>query len=160
MAELLSCKRSRLKEVSLAIQNAAAKGDLSECTNIIQKIKNVGKYVAWQITCDLLESKVFENYTENDWVQLGPEANGGLSYIFGKDCMLLDIEKMVILLNKQKPIFQLLPILGARAFEEIAFAGRLLSLKALEHALSEFHKYVTCCRAEDKHGYDAINPSH
>ena len=122
------------KELASAISSAE---DLKTCYNVLLRVKNVGKFFAWQVLCDLIESRVVP-YTEDDWVQLGPGAIGGLKAIFGtsvnKNSELL---KLAILLREmQDGVFRALELSFPR------FIGRDITLKNIEHALCEFCKYT------------------
>lgn len=104
---------------------------------IIRTLKNVGNFFAWQITCDLLESKVLYSCTEDDWAQLGPGAISGAHICFSEvshDFSPLELAE--ILCEKQGFFFD---ALGVNFFQ---FLKRHISLKNIEHALCEFQKYM------------------
>jgi hypothetical protein len=48
---------------------------LKDCCKILETIPNVGRFLAWQITCDLLESKCLAPCSENDYATLGKGAD-------------------------------------------------------------------------------------
>ena len=61
---------------------AAHKKSVKMCQDVILEIPNVGDFFAWQILCDLLESKILGKITDNQWACLGPGAKNGLRRIF------------------------------------------------------------------------------
>lgn len=141
---LLADDSRQLMDLVRQLQAAGEEGDLKECTEIIQSVQNVGPFYAWQIVCDLLEAGVLPKLREreNEYVLLGPGAKLGLRYIFGEDCKKCPMEYMIFLLNRQDAIFEILEFFGCKWHP---FDGRHLSLKTLEHALCEFHKYRSMC---------------
>jgi len=105
----------------------------------VQTIPNVGKFFAWQVLCDLLEAGMIPHATEFEYAELGPGALAGLSLIFGnsfadKQCLLR------FLGDAQTKVFGILGV------DFPHFDGRLISLKAIEHSLCEFCKYINVCQ--------------
>jgi hypothetical protein len=47
-----------------------------ECVEVLTAIPNIGRFLAWQITCDLLESRCLHPCKENDYATLGKGADG------------------------------------------------------------------------------------
>jgi hypothetical protein len=48
---------------------------LQQCFHAVKSnIPNVGRFLAWQVICDLMESRCLDPCTENDWTELGPGA--------------------------------------------------------------------------------------
>jgi hypothetical protein len=105
--------------------------DLKSCYNVLRQVNNVGKFLAWQVVCDLVESRVIP-FSEDDWVQLGPGAISGLKAIFpsvnGRDL----VDKSILLRQLQDKVYQALGITFPR------FLDREITLKNIEHALCEF----------------------
>lgn len=121
-----------LKKLTVEISSAK---DLQSCYKTLLKVKNVGKFLSWQVLCDLLESHVIP-FSEDSWVKLGPGAIGGLKSIFGESISGKDIlQKSKTLRKMQRDVFYALGI------EFPKFIGRDLTLKNIEHALCEFCKY-------------------
>ena len=132
-------ERIVLDKLAKRIQKLNSSGDLQGITKELQDIENIGPFLAWQITCDLLESNVIPkcNEADADWVELGPGAKHGLNYIFGKHGRD-EVYLCRLMRDNQDAIFDMLKV----KFER--FDDRELSLKVLEHAICEFHKYSSC----------------
>uniref|UniRef100_A0A6S8VZA2 5-hmdU DNA kinase helical domain-containing protein n=1 Tax=Ditylum brightwellii TaxID=49249 RepID=A0A6S8VZA2_9STRA len=133
---LLVKNQSMLQSLSKEICVNATQRNVKGCFEAIQKINNVGKFFAWQVTCDLLESNNLFMCCEDDWVELGPGALAGIQLIFGKTKAMDDLEMARILRDYQTTVFDALGV------EFPSFCGRGISLKNIEHALCEFQKYV------------------
>jgi hypothetical protein len=126
--------RSNLISLAGKVSKANSDGDLQACYYAILEINNIGPFFAWQATCDLLESRCLLNCSENDFCKLGNGAEKGLQLIFS---------------NKQDQLkkVQLLAKLQDKMFSQLGlefpyYGGKRLTLKNIEHALCEFHKYV------------------
>merc|ERR1712079_283155 len=101
----------------------------------------MGPFFAWQIICDLVECNVIDNGNDFEWVLLGPGAKAGLDYIFSTEKKKMDHVKLCqVLREMQRVIFKSLNL------DFLKFDNRHLSLKEIEHALCEFHKYVNATR--------------
>lgn len=103
-------------------------------------IPNVGNFFAWQILCDLLESKVLGPNTDNQWACLGPGAKNGLRRLFPLETTKGELWLTRLLRNICAPDGD------SSAYRRLgqtfpAFLGKPLSLKNIEHALCEFDKY-------------------
>jgi hypothetical protein len=110
--------------------------DLESCYDIVLQVNNVGKFFAWQVVCDLLESRVIR-FSEDDWVKLGPGAVNGLKLIFGDDSVgnKNHIKQCVLLREMQHQMYD------ALGLEFPRFIDRDMTLKNIEHSLCEFAKY-------------------
>jgi hypothetical protein len=133
----------------LAVQISKA-ADLRTCYNTVLQVRNVGKFLAWQVICDLMEARAV-HFAEDEWVKLGPGAINGLKVIFGdslKKCPEL-LEKAVFLRVIQDDVYQAMGIAFPR------FIDRDMTLKNIEHALCEFCKYKngSVTRKFDLDGY-------
>jgi hypothetical protein len=117
--------------------------NMESCFYEVKKLPNVGNFFAWQIMCDLIESRALpQAFGEHEWVALGPGARAGLERIF--PCTRSSNHSLV----EQVALAKLLASAQNPAFFELGvsfpyFAGRPLSLKNIEHSLCEFEKY--CC---------------
>lgn len=111
---------------------------LKSCVQILCGIPNVGKFLSWQIICDLLESNAISVSDVNKWIQLGPGAKKGLKLIFGvkEVSEKIGVELCMWLCKEQNPIFEALGVEFQR------FLGRPLGTKEFEHALCEYQKYL------------------
>ena len=112
------------------------------CQAILLRIPNVGDFFAWQILCDLLESKVLGSNTDNQWACLGPGAKNGLRRIFCLETTRGELLHTRLLRDLCRPH-------GHKSgFEALglkfpAYLKKSLSLKNVEHALCEYDK-VSC----------------
>ncbi|KAL3776597.1 hypothetical protein HJC23_005797 [Cyclotella cryptica] len=122
-----------VKELAVQISTAA---DIKSCYSSVLRVKNVGKFLAWQVVCDLIEAKAIR-FTEDEWVKLGPGAIKGLNVIYGGSLNKSPepLEKAVFLREIQHKVYEALEISFPR------FIGRDITLKNIEHSLCEFCKY-------------------
>lgn len=129
-----------LRDLSKQVYLAAESGDIKGCTDAIQQLFNIGCFYAWQVTCDLMESGVIRDCKAStfDWVRLGPGAMQGLKQIFGEHKSSANVSLCQFLRDHQTEIYDALGI------HFVHFDGKGMSLKVLEHALCEFHKYKSC----------------
>ena len=100
----------------------------------------MGAFFAWQILCDLLETRVIGENTDNQWTCLGPGAKNGLRRIFPLETTKGELKFTRILRDICSPRG---PKSGftALGLEFPAFLDKPLSLKNVEHALCEYDKY-------------------
>lgn len=126
-----------INDLATKILSAA---NLKSCYHALLQVENVGKFLAWQVLCDLLESHVIP-FSEDDWVQLGPGGVNGLNLIFGKslpgrgDRSEKPLKKTMLLRRIQGEVYGALELAFPR------FLAREMTLKNIEHALCEFCKY-------------------
>lgn len=66
---------STMGYANMIIQKSKA-GELKKCCDILEMIPNIGRFLGWQIACDLLESKCIYPCVENDYATLGKGAEG------------------------------------------------------------------------------------
>jgi hypothetical protein len=144
MEELAKHKGKKLKQYAERICKASLEVDgLEKCVDILSEIHCVGDFFAWQISCDLMESKCLGGCGENDWAVLGPGARNGIEIIFGEGEDYL--AKVEILRHIQDDVCK--AVLNR---EYPKWDNRSLSLKSLEHALCEFCKYYNVEGSVDK----------
>lgn len=136
MDQLYAKDQKELKKVTREILEL--NGDLKAICKIFMRFSNVKEFYAWQITCDLMESGMIScDDNTSDYVLLGPGACAGLDLVFGpKNVDMSDIDLCVIIRESQHDI------LKAMKCKFDGFDGNSLSLKAIEHALCEFCKYL------------------
>ena len=154
----LSSEKVLIDDLAQIVLNAGENYDLQTCTDSIATLPYIGKFYAWQVTCDLMECGVLKDVQEADalYVKLGPGAEGGLKCIFGDTNLNLKIKNeydnkdayhvglCILLRDWQEHIFDALGV----KFER--FDNRPMSLKVLEHALCEFYKYIHATRGSSK----------
>ncbi len=140
---------------NLNIKNLMEEIDRSETPEeslgVLQKIKNVGPFLAYEIWTDLTYFNFFkQGWTDNDFVNIGPGADWGLNIIYNQRLSKSgQMEKIYCLHEKQKEF------LGNKAWMEIyykdAFSNRpFLSLRNIEHSLCEFRKYYNLSNGKGK----------
>ena len=118
-------------------ENRQTPGGISLIFDELTQVPYIGKFYAWQLSCDLLESGVLFSYTFGDFCVLGPGALNGLRIIFGNSQLQNHPEHVWIkcLAQMQVPAYQVLE----EPFPK--FGNRSMSLISIEHSLCEFFKY-------------------
>jgi|SRR3989344_1962339 len=141
-------KNLKLKELIANIDNSAdPKSSLKE----IQKIKNIGPFLAYEIWTDLTYFNFFkQGWTDNDFVNIGPGAEWGLEIIYDKRLNKKEqLEKIYHLHKIQKELLNNLE--WKKIFYKNAFSNRpYLSLRNIEHSLCEFRKYWNLSHGKGK----------
>lgn len=84
--EAMQFLKTNVSSKAVKLFEASQARDLEKCFNIIREIPHVGNFFAWQVTCDLLESKCLAPCTDNDWTMLGPGAKSRFLWIFCCHC--------------------------------------------------------------------------
>ena len=74
--QYMSKLTQKIKKINKVIIKCCNENNLEGCFTAIMAIDGVGKFIAWQVICDLMESQCLKPCTENDWTKLGPGANG------------------------------------------------------------------------------------
>lgn len=69
-------EQATLKDYANKIFHKSKARKLKDCCEIIETLPNVGRFLAWQIACDLLESKCLAPCSENDYATLGKGSDG------------------------------------------------------------------------------------
>jgi len=146
MDNLLDADSIVLRKLTRKICDAGNCGDIEKCTNAIKYLPNIGSFYSWQVICDLMESGILKGCDESscDWVCLGPGAVLGLKRIFGEVKSSSAVGLCRLIRDKQNDFYQALGVNFLR------FDSRNMSLKVLEHALCEFHKYKSIKVCNDK----------
>lgn len=139
-----------------------------ESFEVIMKISMVGPFLACEIWTDLFYLKFFkQNWTDNDFVNIGPGAKWGLEIVHNKDLNKKEqMEKLKQLHKMQKETLpKIHEELGERLkWEEIAYKKAysnypFLSLTNIEGALCEFRKYCNLKSGKGKRRYFKISQS-
>ena len=139
VSELLT--RVQEEKTSLAEELLAAT-TLEDCIKLLSSLPHTGSFMSWQILMDLVELGFIKNKEdEQTFVQLGPGALKGIDKIFGvsSDAM----EKSLMLSKIMMPAFRLLK-LNYKSF----LGEEKISIKAIEHALCEYHKYCEAVKSK------------
>lgn len=140
---------SGLFDVSCAVLDA---GTLEAVCRQLTTIPNVGRFFAWQVTCDLVESDALPRYGDSDtWAMLGPGAVNGAKLVVGAD------PAADAAMRDRGTLSQWESLLVVRALQERQAecldkacmelvpppeAPGPMSLKNVEHALCEYARYV------------------
>ena len=133
--------KSNLTSMAKELMDAASERSLKKCFYILKDVPGAGKFMSWQILCDLLELRLLGECTDNQWTCLGPGARAGLGKIFKES-------KPADELSLTRQLRNLCQASGdSSAYEAMGMdppllLGKEVSLKNIEHALCEFDKYV------------------
>jgi alpha-glutamyl/putrescinyl thymine pyrophosphorylase clade 1 len=114
----------------------------SICTLIVQSLKGVRDFFAWQIVCDLSEARCFGDDLNGDsFCLLGPGASSGLDDIFGSETnskirLKYTASQLCVYLRDS-----LDPCLRLVGLTFPYWRDRPCTLKIIEHALCEVNKF-------------------
>ena len=139
--ESLDVVRKDLDVLTKKIIKEAKRRSAKGVFEVLYSVQGVGTFFAWQIMCDLTESRVLGSVTDNQWTKLGPGAQMGIRMVFDDLPTTKGELKYTRLLRDlcapsgSKSGFQ------ALGLEFHAFLNKPLSLKNVEHALCEYSKY-------------------
>ena len=133
--------KSNLSSMAQDLQNAAERRQVKQCFFIIKDVPGAGKFMSWQILCDLLELRQLGDCTDNQWTCLGPGARNGLRRIFREvkekdELFLTRVLRDLCQAQGTTSAYQVLDL------DPPTFLGKEVSLKNIEHALCEYDKYV------------------
>ena len=131
--------KSNLTSMAKELQEAAGERSLKKCFFILKDVPGAGKFMSWQILCDLLELRLLGDCTDNQWTCLGPGAKAGLGKIFK------EVKDELTLTRDLRNLCQASGESSAYEAMELdppLLLGKEVSLKNIEHALCEFDKYV------------------
>ena len=117
---------------------------------IIKEIPLVGNFLAYEIWTDLTYFNFFkQNWTDDDFVNIGPGASWGLKIIYGKISKKEDFKKLKHLHEIQKKYLNNKKWIGIH--NKNAFSNKpFLSLRNIEHSLCEFRKYNNLSHGKGK----------
>lgn len=113
----------------------------------LTKLDGIGDFNSYEIITDLTYTEVIP-YTEDNWANAGPGASYGLEFIFGsvppmRATKLSPVTRFDLILwlrNNQEHFFDELRTHG-HDFKRIAYLGKPLTTRNIEHCLCEYHKY-------------------
>lgn len=141
LKRFLTTMEEVLNDIEVLCKEVAGAASVKEVHSALSRVANVGSFFAWQITCDLIESKVV-NFGEDDWASLTCGSELGLKYIFGDKCCEGNKVSLAQLLREKQEVAYTKSL--KLKFPKVN--GAYLSLKDMEHALCEFYKYVQFSR--------------
>jgi len=129
--EVLDDFYNRLQPISDVVFSAP---DLEAVFYSLMSIKCVGRFIAYEICCDLILAKAIP-YTEDDWVNPGPGCKKGLNLIYPKIRTTQEYQDHISdLMLQQKTYFKQF---GLKFYEY----KHPLTLRGIEHSLCELQKY-------------------
>jgi len=125
--------------------------------NILIKLPNVGPFLAYEIWCDLTYFNFFkQGWSDNDFLNIGPGAEWGLSIIFPK-AKFKEYNSLTYLIQEsQKEIFELCnldTLWNKIKYENAFYKSPFLSIRNIEHSLCEYRKYFRLKRGLGKKKY-------
>jgi hypothetical protein len=110
---------------------------LKDIWTFLKNLNGLGPFLAYEIAVDISYAP-WNPLHENEWVNPGPGCQIGVNIIFPntkpKDCT----QKLFDLRDMQRAEFARLGL----PWEKIAYKGRWLTLRNIEHDCCEFQKYV------------------
>ena len=133
-----------------------------ESLEVIMKTPMIGPFLACEIWTDLFYLKFFkQNWTDNDFVNVGPVAKWGLEIIYNKNLNKKEQMKKLKHLHKtqEELLTKINKELGKKlTWNEIAYKKAysnypFLSLTNIEGALCEFRKYCNLKSGKGKRRY-------
>jgi len=123
------------KKLASGIIKAIKAKNLQQACFVLEAVPFVGRFISWQITCDLLESGCFENAcTESDWAVIGLGSLAGIKFIF-KDSSHA-VKRGQLLEKIQDDVYREMGVLFPK------FNNTRITLKNIEHSLCELSKYI------------------
>jgi hypothetical protein len=130
----------KLLPVFTAIQEA--KG-LEDVFKALLKIKCVGRFIAYEVCCDLILAKAIP-FTENDWVNPGPGCMRGINLIWPRHHTREEYQGDIRwLMKRQEAMFKGYDL----KFHQY---NHPLTLRGIEHSLCEYQKYYKMQRKVGK----------
>lgn len=124
-----------LKRISKNVFHDA--NSLEDVFNYLMQIDCVGRFIAYEIACDLVLTHVVP-FSENSWVNPGPGCKHGLRLIFPRLRTITQFQnKIKELQNRQVEHFSRLGL----SFPYL-YPHTPLTLRSVEHSLCEFQKMM------------------
>lgn len=116
------------------IKNASS---MEEVFDIVRGLQGFGRFLAYEVAVDLNYDREICQFSEDDFVNVGPGCKKGLDFIYsGLKRYAEYVDKIHELRYSQKDHFKRL---GLEDFKY--WNGKELTLRSVEHALCEFSKY-------------------
>jgi hypothetical protein len=131
---LLNGMEPRMAELMSLIDSSDS---LKPIWTFLKNLDGLGPFLAYEIAVDISYAP-WNHHTENEWVNPGPGCQIGVNIIFPntspKDCT----QKLFDLRDMQQAEFARLKL----PWQKIAYKGKWLTLRNIEHDCCEFQKYV------------------
>lgn len=109
---------------------------LEEVFTLLQEIECVGRFISYEICCDLMLCKAIP-FTENDWVNPGPGCKRGINWIWPEVKQIHEYQDKIQFLRKNQKFF--FKKFGLKFYR---YNHQPMTLRGIEHSLCEFQKYV------------------
>jgi hypothetical protein len=113
--------------------------DLNMVNVALCQVPGMGPFLAWQVTCDLLESGTFNTFTENDWCYVGPGPRNAMKMLLNNTAVSQQecLKRLRWLHERQHKFLKQgsIPFRFPDGLSEI-------TLKNLEHAMCEYYRWV------------------
>lgn len=114
---------------------------LEQVFDVIRAVKGYGPFLAYEVVSDILYTGITPFHV-NDWANAGPGAINGLGRIFGTVKKKSYLPMMQWLRENQSTGFEAVKQIFGCDFQSIAWQGRELDLRCIEHQLCEYSKIV------------------
>lgn len=129
--EVLDDLNKRLYVISSSVFSSKS---LEAVFHALLDIKCVGRFIAYEICCDLMLAKAIP-FTENDWVNPGPGCKKGINLIWPKLRKTEDYQHRIeYLMRLQDQYYHQYKL-------DFHMYHHPLTLRGIEHSLCEFQKY-------------------
>ena len=136
---------------------------LEQVFDVIRAVKGYGPFLAYEVVSDILYTGLTP-FGVNDWANAGPGAMNGINRIFlpvsekqrGKKMPFLDIMQWLRL--NQDTGFEAVKKLFGCDFKSIAWQGRPLDLRCIEHQLCEYSKIVKLYQGNGRNFSGHVKP--
>ena len=157
--------RGGLKNFETIVKSLQLSTSVKSCLKVLSNMRGIGKFLSWQILCDLRESNCLKSLDSDSFCQLGPGAMSKssrvLSFAHVHDIQFLISHLSIIALSEGLDIMlgdsrikgyleetEKLVACQDKAFEQLGvyfppWQGQKLSTKEIEHALCEYSKFDT-----------------
>jgi hypothetical protein len=143
---------------ALAAALAACPGAREAHGTLKAHVRHVGDFIAWQVTCDLVEAGVLPRAADDAWVALGPGARAGLALLFGDGADKADAMARLRALQAAQPWALRALRRGSHGIVAAGEDDAPLLLRDLEHSLCEFSKWFALRRGGPGSGPGAYTP--
>ena len=125
--------------------------------NEIRVVKGYGPFLAYEVVSDLLYTGLTPFHV-NDWANAGPGAINGLGRIFGTVKKKHHLPMMQWLRENQSVGFEAVKKIFGCDFQKIAWQGRELDLRCIEHQLCEYSKIVKLYQGKGRNFSGHVKP--
>jgi hypothetical protein len=115
---------------------------LKDIWTFLKNMNGLGPFLAYEIAVDISYAP-WNHHHEDEWVNAGPGCQIGINIIFPNTPPKQCPDKIFYLRDIQQEEFARLSL----PWETIAYKGRWLTLRNIEHCCCEFQKYVKAVNA-------------